>query len=94
MCESANKIIYFLYSLFQAPVVVVKNLRKEFEKSVKGNKCFGRDQNIHVAVRNTSFAVGPGEVFGLLGPNGAGKTTTLNMIIAEEGVTRGNVSFG
>ncbi|XP_064639589.1 cholesterol transporter ABCA5-like isoform X2 [Lineus longissimus] len=75
-----------------APVVVVKNLRKEFEKSVKGNKCFGRDQNIHVAVRNTSFAVGPGEVFGLLGPNGAGKTTTLNMIIAEEGVTRGNVT--
>ena len=45
-----------------------------------------------VAVRNNSFAVRRGEVFGLLGPNGAGKTTTLNMIIAEEGPTTGKVS--
>src|SRR5437763_1557452 len=32
------------------------------------------------AVRNVSFTVRPGEVFGLLGPNGAGKTTTLRML--------------
>ncbi len=32
------------------------------------------------AVRDISFEVMPGEVFGLLGPNGAGKTTTLEMI--------------
>jgi len=32
------------------------------------------------AVKNLSFEVRPGEIYGLLGPNGAGKTTTLSMI--------------
>lgn len=43
------------------------------------------------AVRNVSFEVQPGEIFGLLGPNGAGKTSTLSAI---EGLIRpftGNV---
>jgi ABC-2 type transport system ATP-binding protein len=35
----------------------------------------------HVAVRDLSFAVSRGSVFGLLGPNGAGKTTTLRMVM-------------
>ena len=33
------------------------------------------------AVRNLSFDVPQGSVYGLLGPNGAGKTTTLRMIL-------------
>jgi ABC-2 type transport system ATP-binding protein len=33
------------------------------------------------AVRDVSFAVEPGEIFGLLGPNGAGKTTMMRMIL-------------
>jgi ABC-2 type transport system ATP-binding protein len=37
------------------------------------------------AVRNVSFTVVPGEIFGLLGPNGAGKTSTLSAI---EGLLR------
>jgi len=32
------------------------------------------------AVRDISFTVNPGEVFGLLGPNGAGKSTTVGML--------------
>jgi len=32
-----------------------------------------------VAVKDTSFSIGAGEVFGLLGPNGAGKSTTIAM---------------
>ncbi len=33
------------------------------------------------AVRELSFAVEPGCIFGFLGPNGAGKTTTLRMVL-------------
>jgi ABC-2 type transport system ATP-binding protein len=32
------------------------------------------------AVKDVSFQVEPGEIFGLLGPNGAGKTTTLRAL--------------
>ena len=32
------------------------------------------------AVKNISFQVNPGEIYGLLGPNGAGKTTTISSI--------------
>jgi ABC-2 type transport system ATP-binding protein len=32
------------------------------------------------AVKDLTFTVGDGEIFGLLGPNGAGKTTTVRML--------------
>jgi ABC-2 type transport system ATP-binding protein len=35
----------------------------------------------NVAVKNVSFTVNSGEIFGFLGPNGAGKTTTIKMIV-------------
>lgn len=34
-----------------------------------------------VAVRDLSFRIGAGQMFGLLGPNGAGKTSTIRMMI-------------
>jgi len=46
--------------------VEVKNLSKSFG-DIK-------------AVRNISFEIREGEIFGLIGPNGAGKTTTLRII--------------
>ena len=76
------------------PVVVAENLRKEFMKVTKGKKVAKEDRKKKKpAVRNQTFAVDAGEVFGLLGPNGAGKTTTLNMMIAEIGPDCGRVGF-
>ncbi len=49
------------------PTVVVSQLKKSF-------------RDVH-AVKDVSFEVYPGEVFGLLGPNGAGKTTTIRMML-------------
>ncbi len=47
-------------------IVVVEGLTKRYGKKT--------------TVRDVSFTVKKGEVFGILGPNGAGKTTTLEMI--------------
>lgn len=49
-----------------APAILIQNLQKRYG-SVE-------------AVKNVSFQVEPGEIFGLLGPNGAGKTTTLRCL--------------
>ena len=41
------------------------------------------------AVRDLSFTVGDGEIFGLLGPNGAGKTTSVRMMAGLIGPSDG-----
>lgn len=47
------------------------------------------------AVRDVSFAIKPGEIFGLLGPNGAGKTSIISTITTLEKPTSGQVEvFG
>ena len=46
------------------------------------------------AVRDVSFSVGGGEVFGLLGPNGAGKSTTINMLCTLARPTSGTARVG
>jgi ABC-2 type transport system ATP-binding protein len=52
-------------------VVEVENVSKKFRY---------RGKNFH-ALRDVSFSIKKGEIFGLLGPNGAGKTTMLNIIL-------------
>ena len=49
-----------------APAVLIQNLKKSYGKVE--------------AVKDVSFQIQPGEIFGLLGPNGAGKTTTLRCL--------------
>ncbi|MCU0235643.1 MAG: ABC transporter ATP-binding protein [Acidobacteria bacterium] len=44
----------------------VKNLQKKF--------------GTREALKDVSFSLAPGEIYGLLGPNGAGKTTTLKIL--------------
>ncbi len=57
--------------------IVAGNLRKVFNVT-KG--VLRRTKNQVVAVKDVSFEVGYGELFGLVGPNGAGKTTTIKML--------------
>ncbi|TLS36225.1 ABC transporter ATP-binding protein [Pseudalkalibacillus caeni] len=47
-------------------VITVKQLRKQYG-----------DVD---AVKDVSFSVGKGEIFGIIGPNGAGKTTTIEIL--------------
>jgi ABC-2 type transport system ATP-binding protein len=44
-----------------------------------------------VAVRDVSFSVKEGEIFGILGPNGAGKTTTVELISGLREADGGNL---
>ncbi|RJP52282.1 MAG: ABC transporter ATP-binding protein [Anaerolineaceae bacterium] len=44
-----------------------------------------------IAVKDVSFDVHSGEIFGFLGPNGAGKTTTIKMIVGLLQPTSGSV---
>lgn len=46
------------------------------------------------AVKNVSFTVQPGQLFGLIGPNGAGKTTMFNLITGMYIPSAGAISLG
>ncbi len=58
-------------------IITVKNLQKKYGD--------------FEAVKNISFEVYEGEIFGLLGPNGAGKSTTLEIIETLRHKTAGEV---
>lgn len=44
-------------------------------------------------VKNLSFEIQPGEIFGLLGPNGAGKSTTINMVAGITRIDQGQIEI-
>ncbi|GBF82252.1 ABC transporter ATP-binding protein [Aphanothece sacrum] len=46
------------------------------------------------AVKEISFSVQPGEIFGLLGPNGAGKTTTIRCLCTLAKPDGGKIEVG
>jgi len=60
-----------------APIVDVQNLSVIFDD--------------FFAVRDVSFRVGAGEIFGFLGANGAGKTTTIRVLCGLLPASRGRV---
>jgi len=45
------------------------------------------------AVKNISFDIRQGEIFGFLGPNGAGKTSTINMLIGLSRPSSGSITI-
>ena len=60
------------------PLIQTQHLTKRF-----GDK---------IAVKDVSFEINSGEVFGFLGPNGAGKTTTIKIIVGLLQPTSGRVT--
>ncbi|MGY5239499.1 ABC transporter ATP-binding protein [Clostridium tertium] len=52
-------------------------------------KSYGKFQ----AVKNISFSVNKGEVFGLLGENGAGKSTTIECVLGTKKFENGQISI-
>lgn len=53
---------------------------------------FGKSYDGHVAVKDLSFNVYPGQILGVIGPNGAGKTTTMRAISCILPATAGRIS--
>ncbi len=66
-------------------VLEVKGLRKVFH--------IGFFRKRVEAVKNASFSVRRGEIFGLLGPNGAGKTTTIKSVLRLIFPTEGEIKI-
>jgi len=64
-------------------IVEVENVSKKFKS---GKKDF-------FALKDVSFDIKKGEIFGLLGPNGAGKSTLLNILIGILFPDSGNVKI-
>jgi ABC-2 type transport system ATP-binding protein len=60
-------------------MLTVRNLTKQY--------------NDVIAVKDLSFTVSEGKIFGLLGPNGAGKTTTIRTVLNIIKPTSGEIRF-
>lgn len=60
-----------------SPILELKNVSK-----IMGKK---------ELVKNISFTIQKGEIFGFLGPNGAGKTTTIKMITGLYNISKGEI---
>jgi putative ABC transport system ATP-binding protein len=55
------------------------------------SKCYDGTDRGTMALKNISFAAGPGEMILLLGPSGSGKTTFLTLIAGMQGPSSGEV---
>ena len=62
------------------PAILVESLKKSY--------------GVVEAVKEISFTVQSGEIFGLLGPNGAGKTTTIRCLCTLAKPDGGNIEVG
>jgi ABC-2 type transport system ATP-binding protein len=70
-------------------VIQVKNLNRDYETTVGIIK---RDKKVVNAIKDLSFEVEKGEIFGLLGPNGAGKTSTIKILTTLLAPTSGEAT--
>lgn len=66
-----------------APVLSVRGLTKRFPGQTEAG----------AALKNLSFHINAGEIYGLLGPNGAGKTTAISICCGQAPPCAGEVLF-
>ena len=64
-----------------APSLVIRNFSKRY------------GSNKHYSVKDVSFEVNGGEIFGFLGPNGAGKSTIIKSMVGIQTITEGNIEI-
>jgi peptide/nickel transport system ATP-binding protein len=69
------------------PLVEVIGLSKSF----RSHRTFGRKGPDVQAVRDVSFVIAPGEVFGLAGESGSGKSTIARMILGLTAPSAGSI---
>lgn len=69
-------------------IIFVKNLKRDFYLK-KG--IFKRKRQIVQVIKDVSFTVNKGEIYGLLGQNGAGKTTIIKILLSLLLPTSGDV---
>ncbi|XP_054989585.1 ATP-binding cassette sub-family A member 6 [Sorex araneus] len=74
----------------EKPVILASCLHKEYMEQKKS--CCSKTKK-KIAIRNISFCVQKGEIFGLLGPNGAGKSSSMKMISGIIKPTAGEVEL-
>jgi len=71
--------VKYVFGGLKLKVLEVKNLKKTLGK--------------REIIKNISFSINEGEIFGFLGPNGAGKTTTIRMLVGLINPNEGSISI-
>lgn len=85
MEDNQNHTVFLLYDCVNGGAKMEENLYSLQVRNL--NKTINKK---HI-IKNLSFDVKKGEVFGFLGPNGAGKTTTIRMIVGLTTPTSGEI---
>jgi lipopolysaccharide transport system ATP-binding protein len=91
------------------PGILFEGIGKKFRRSLKADLLYGfQDTSRRIlrlkplerlrsgefwALRDVSFAAGPGECIGIIGPNGAGKSTLLKLVNGDYRPDRGRIAM-
>ena len=89
--EFENKVIDLMGGYKQEPSKIAENytLREDIKDCTVEADNLGKKYGNFYAVKNNSFCIKKGEIFGLLGPNGAGKSTSFKMMCGLAKPTNG-----
>lgn len=89
--EFENKVIELMGGYKQEPSKIAENytLLKDIQDCTVEADNLEKKYGSFYAVKNNSFCIHKGEIFGLLGPNGAGKSTSFKMMCGLAKPTNG-----